>query len=217
MPLSRPEPGRGGGATLGLGLSIYEHITLGAMTELQRAKQVHYFNVLDYNGDGVLEKQDFVNVADRLADLRGYEEGASKHTAVRQEILRMWTNARALSGKEGQAQITLEDWLAHEQKVLDSNVLIHSYVQGIARAVFDILDADNDGVISEAEYLKFFRSFRGDTEDGELAFQKLDADGKGYLTRKEFLEAVTQFHLSDDPDARGNWLFGPYQEAESSA
>lgn len=187
------------------------------MTELQKAKQVHYFNVLDYNDDGILEKQDFVNVADRLADLRGYEEGSSRHTAVRQEILRMWTNARALSGKEGKAKITLDDWLAHEEKVIDSNVLIHSYVQGIARAIFDILDADNDGVISEEEYLKFFRSFRGDVEDGELAFEKLDQDGNGHLTRKEFLEAVTEFHLSDDPDARGNWLFGPYQETESSA
>lgn len=187
------------------------------MTELQKVKQVHYFNVLDYNGDGILEKQDFVNVADRLAELRGYEEGSSRHTAVRQEILRMWTNARALSGKEGKAKITLDDWLAHEEKVIDSNVLIHSYVQGIARAIFDILDADNDGVISEEEYLKFFQSFRGDQEDGELAFEKLDHEDKGHLTRKEFLEAATEFHLSDDPDARGNWLFGPYQEAESSA
>ncbi len=187
------------------------------MTELQKVKQVHYFNVLDYNDDGVLEKQDFVGVADRLAEMRGYEDGSSKHTAIRQEILRMWTNARALSGKEGKTQITLEDWLAHEQEVLDSNVLIHSYVQGIARVIFDILDADNDGVISEEEYLKFFQSFRGDEDDGKLAFQKLDPDEKGHLTRKQFLEAVTEFHLSDDPDARGNWLFGPYQEAEPSA
>lgn len=186
------------------------------MTELQKAKQVHYFNVLDYNGDGVLEKQDFVDVADRLAKMRGYEDGSSKHTAVRQEILRMWTNARALSGKEGQTEITLEDWLAHEEKVLDSNVLIHSYVQGIARAIFDILDADNDGVISKDEYLTFFRSFRGDEEDAEQAFQTLDQEDEGYLTRKQFLEAVTEFHLSDDPEARGNWLFGSYQEAGSS-
>lgn len=186
------------------------------MTELQKTKQVHYFNVLDYNGDGVLEKQDFVDIADRLADLRGYEEGSSRHTAVRKEILRMWTNARALSGKEGKSQITIEDWLAHEEEVLDSNVLIHSYVQGIARAIFDILDADNDGIISKEEYLKFFRSFRGDAENGELAFQKLDDDDKGHLTRQEFLGAVTEFHLSDNPDARGNWLFGPYQETESA-
>lgn len=197
-------------------VSVLEIAILGVMTELQKTKQAHYFNVLDYNGDGILEKQDFVNVADRLAELRGYEEGSSRHTAVRQEILRMWTNARALSGKEGKAQITLEDWLAHEEKVIDSNVLIHSYVQGIARAIFDILDEDNDGVISEEEYLKFFRSFRGDVEDGHLAFEKLDQGDKGHLTRQGFLEAVTQFHLSDDPEARGNWLFGPYQEAKSS-
>jgi Ca2+-binding EF-hand superfamily protein len=187
------------------------------MTELQKAKQVHYFNVLDYNNDGLLEKQDFINIADRIAEMRGYEDGSARHSAVRKEILRIWTNARALSGAEEKAQVTLEDWLAHEKKVLDSNVLIHSYVQGIARAIFDILDADNDGVISEEEYLQFFRAFRGDVESGNQAFEKLDENGDGRLTRQEFLEAVTEFHLSDDPDARGNWLFGPYHEAESSA
>lgn len=187
------------------------------MTELQKTKQIHYFNVLDYNNDGVLEKQDFVDIADRLAEMRDYEEGSSRHTAIRQEILRMWTNARALSGTEGKEEVTLDDWLAHEQEVLDSNVLIESYVQGFARAIFDILDEDDDGVISEEEYLMFFRSFRGDEGDGALAFEKLDDDNNGYLTRKEFLEAVTEFHLSDDPDARGNWLFGPYQEEAGSS
>jgi len=186
------------------------------MTELQKAKQVHYFNVLDYNGDGVLEKKDFLNVADRLAERRGYEKGSSKHKAVRQEILRIWTNARALSGQEEKSQITLEDWLEHEQKVIDSTVLVHSYVQGLARAVFDTLDADNDGVISEDEYLTFFESFRGDEGDGSAAFQKLDENDEGYLTRQQFLKVVTQFHISDDPDAPGNWLFGPYQETAGS-
>lgn len=190
---------------------------LGVMTELQKTKQVHLFNVLDYNEDGVLERQDFIDVADRLSDLRNYEEGSSKREAVRQEILRMWTNAKSLSGKEDEEQLTLEDWLAHEQEVIDSEVLINSYVQGLARAIFDTLDGNNDGVISEDEYLKFFQSFRGEEGDGTAAFQKLDVDGKGYLTRKEFLEVVTEFHLSDDSDAPGNWLFGPYQEAESSA
>lgn len=187
------------------------------MTELQRIKQIHYFNVLDYDGDGVLEQQDFLDVADRLAELRGYREGSSRHSAVRQEILRMWTNARALSGAEHKTQITLEDWLAHEEKVLDSSVLIHSYVQGIAQALFDMLDADNDGIIDEPEYTQFFHAFRGDDDGADRAFQKLDADDSGHLTREQFLEAVTDFHLSDDPEARGNWLFGPYREAESSS
>jgi len=187
------------------------------MTELQKAKQVHFFTVLDVDDDGLLEKQDFIDVADRIAEMREYEDGSARHSAVRKEILRMWTNARALSGAEEKAQITLDDWLAHEEKVLDSNVLVHSYVQGIAQAIFDMLDADNDGVISEKEYLQFYRAFRGEEREGSRAFQKLDENGDGHLARDEFLEAVTQFHLSDDPDARGNWLFGPYREEASSA
>lgn len=186
------------------------------MTELQRAKQIHFFNVLDYDGDGSLEREDFVDVADRLSDLRGYKEESSRRDAVRQEILRMWTNARSLSGTDNQQHLTLEDWVAHEQEVIDSDVLINSYVQGFARAIFDTLDENNDGVISKDEYLTFFQAFRGKEGDASAAFQKLDADGKGYLTRQEFLNVVTEFHLSDDPDAPGNWLLGSYQQTGSA-
>lgn len=187
------------------------------MTELQRAKWTHNFNVLDHNGDGLLEKKDIREVADNLAEMRGYEEGTSSYEEVQEQMMQMWHQARALSGAEEKSHLTLEDWIAHEEELINSDELIEDYMKGIAEAVFNLLDADGDGKISEEEYVNAVQAYGGDREQGQVAFEKLDVDESGSLTWEELLKAVKQFHLSDDPEARGNWLFGPYPEPAASA
>jgi hypothetical protein len=41
------------------------------------------------------------------------------------------------------------------------------------------------------------------------AFRRLDRDGSGKITKEEFRTAITEFYLSDDENAPGNWLLGP--------
>jgi Ca2+-binding EF-hand superfamily protein len=39
---------------------------------------------------------------------------------------------------------------------------------------------------------------------------RLDLDGDGHITREEFDSLFMEFVGSEDEDALGNWLFGPY-------
>jgi Ca2+-binding EF-hand superfamily protein len=41
------------------------------------------------------------------------------------------------------------------------------------------------------------------------AFRRLDRDGSGKISKEEFRAAITEFYLSDDENAPGNWLLGP--------
>jgi hypothetical protein len=49
----------------------------------------------------------------------------------------------------------------------------------------------------------------GSPQDMAHAFAKLDLDGNGTLDPEKIPTAVTEFFTSDDPKARGNWLYGP--------
>ena len=44
----------------------------------------------------------------------------------------------------------------------------------------------------------------------EWSFKHLDLNGDGKISKDEFVTIVEQFHLSQDRDAPGNFLFGPY-------
>ena len=37
-----------------------------------------------------------------------------------------------------------------------------------------------------------------------------DLDGDGYITHDELVRLFDEFYRSSDPDAPGNWLFGPW-------
>jgi len=187
------------------------------LTDLQETKLTRYFHVLDHNGDGFLEKKDILEVADNLAKIRNLEEGSSTYEEVQMEMKQIWTQVRTLADVEDESRITLDEWLAHEEKVVQSEELLRTYMQSIAETVFEILDFNDNGRISEKEYINAIEAFGASREEGKMAFEKLDADNSGHLTWDQFLEAVKQFHLSDDPEARGNWLFGPYREASAPA
>jgi Ca2+-binding EF-hand superfamily protein len=52
-------------------------------------------------------------------------------------------------------------------------------------------------------------AFGTPSEDVEAAFDRLDLDQDGNISVTELVEAARQYYTSTDPDAAGNWLFGP--------
>ena len=71
-------------------------------------------------------------------------------------------------------------------------------------------DQNGDGKLSVQEYAKLGWCYGITEEAMREAFQHLDRNGDGYLTIEELTKAVDEFYRSDDPDAPGNWTFGPY-------
>ena len=60
------------------------------LTDLQAKKLTHYFNVLDYNNNGLIQESDFIAIAENLCVLWGFKEGTDDYlmwinTAKREE------------------------------------------------------------------------------------------------------------------------------------
>ena len=51
------------------------------LTPLQKKKLLHYFNVLDFDKSGTLEKADFLNIGENLSILWGFKEGTPEYEA----------------------------------------------------------------------------------------------------------------------------------------
>jgi Ca2+-binding EF-hand superfamily protein len=73
-----------------------------------------------------------------------------------------------------------------------------------------MVDIDGNGRISPQEYALFLKAYNVDERLFDDIFRHLDLNGDGYLSRDEIFKLVREFYLSDDPQAPGNWLVGPF-------
>jgi hypothetical protein len=71
-------------------------------------------------------------------------------------------------------------------------------------------DRDHDGRLSIVEYVALNGCYGISEEAAHEAFRHLDPAGTGLLNTEEVTKRVREFFLSDDPEAPGNWIIGPY-------
>jgi Ca2+-binding EF-hand superfamily protein len=82
----------------------------------------------------------------------------------------------------------------------------------IGRHWFAVADTNGDHVIQQDEYTKMYGSlFPLTAEELATGFAKLDRDGNGVISHEEIRAATLEYWTSNDPEARGNWLFGPFE------
>ena len=97
-----------------------------------------------------------------------------------------------------------------KQLALENDDRCEEEVQRITDRLLHIFDLDEDQTIGPNEFADFYGVFGLSVSLAETVFAELDTNGDGRITRDELLEMSRQFYRSDDVEAPGNFLFGPY-------
>ncbi len=117
----------------------------------------------------------------------------------------------------------LPPWAAYPRDK-DGNLIVHSKSksQDSFMLMFDLADADSDGVISESEYYLFVTLLAGSREQLFAAFELFDSDGNGKVTFDEF-KSIIQANKKDsnakmDMESNGlvQYFFGKNKKKELS-
>jgi hypothetical protein len=75
-----------------------------------------------------------------------------------------------------------------------------------------MFDQNDDKYITKAEYKDMFRVYGIDMKYLDMGFNKLDFNGDGQISKTELVQGFSDFFLSSDPDAPGNWIFGDWSK-----
>lgn len=180
------------------------------LTELQQRKITNLFKVHDLNGDGVLTPTDYEEYSKRIAASRGWAPGSDAYTTLLARFMRMWEDLDRHADRNEDKRVTLDEWLAYFDTLLGTQGLYDQVGQPIAESVFTMLDRNGDGVVTADDYAVLYRSGALDPALANAAFSKLDVDRDGRVTPAELSRLLGEFFLSNDPNAPGNWLFGPF-------
>lgn len=177
------------------------------LTDVQRKKLTHLFNVMDGDGNGRVEWADYQRIANNIASARGWKPGSAEHEAVIGKYRQGWEMAEPFAGEKG---LALEKWLEYSDHIMSTPGAYDALVRPSAQIIFDTFDRDGDEKVSLAEWREFFKAYSIDPDEAEDCFEKYDVNGDGYVSRSELVDLVAQFYMSSDPKAPGNWLFGQF-------
>lgn len=180
------------------------------LTELQEEKMTHYFNILDFDNNGVIEREDFTAIAENLNILWRFKEGSEDYDRIIKKFEDSWTHFRERVDYEDFHNATLGEWLEFTDKhvINGGEAFFDQYVFDVTREIFDHFDTNRDGFISLDEYIDLFMAYRIEIRYSAKSYTKLDLNDDDLLSREEMLSAVDEFFRSDERNAPGNWLYG---------
>ncbi len=185
------------------------------LSELQIQKLTLKFELLDNDGNGTIEYDDFKRVLDLLAEVREIPEDSARYASLEGTNRALWHALEDFCDANQDGKITLKEWLDYHSNALFYEREFLSVIPGFDTTVeamseffYQLLDGDGDGVVSDQDYFEFCLAHGVTEEDARSNFERLDANSDGELSKDEVLSLVKEFYQSEDPSAPGNCFFG---------
>jgi len=179
------------------------------LTDLQKRKLRRFFTVFDQDRDGVIDRSDYILLAENISKAKGFPLDSPLSARVKECLLQVWGNLEIIADKDQDGHVTLEEFLDYRDKLHQDDIRYGDLVSA-GLTLFDVMDENHDGKLEPHEFRLFYSFFQLDADLADDMFKRLDVEKAGYLTRSQIRAYSQEFNLGSDPDAVGNWLFGPY-------
>jgi len=125
------------------------------ISELQRTKLSHYYNVLDLMVM-VFREKDFIAIGENLATLWVLSEDSAEYDRLLAQCSKSWSDFKGFAGQYSD-HASLEEWIqfADANIVNGSELLYETHVDNFVRDILNVFDEDNDGYLSVDEFTDF--------------------------------------------------------------
>lgn len=180
-----------------------------SLTPFQKRKLARMFDVMDVNGDGLVDRADFTRRVQALAELRGWAEDSDEYRRHLEDALEEWQAVHESADVDADGHVSRDEYLRYADVYLDDRDAVRAWARGDAQLVFDAMDVDGDGRITVQEYRTYLEVCGVDASAADTFFAHADLNEDGRVTRAEMAHAFEEFLISDDPASGGNFLFGP--------
>ncbi|MFG2981741.1 EF-hand domain-containing protein [Streptomyces sp. NPDC048258] len=166
------------------------------------------FDLLDTNGNGVLDEKDFTGLIKSIARATAVQ-GTPKEEALLKEWGNCWHTLRDNADADGDGRISREEFHQAMAASYGNRTQLQDRLVPALESSFAAIDADNDGVATVEQLEAYLSAWGLEAEQARTARGLLDEDGDGRITRQEFVAGWTDFLLSDSPECAANSLLGP--------
>jgi Ca2+-binding EF-hand superfamily protein len=181
------------------------------VSEFLDRKLARRFRTYDTDGDGFIEREDFVQAAARMGEAFGHGPDSPARQRLADLTAQLWEHLSTAADTDTDGRIGQAEYkAAFAAGLLETPASFDDGYRPFLDAIMDIADTDGDGKLDVDEHVRWTGSLMGLPEsDATEVFRRLDRDADGFITTRDLLEAIREYYFNDDPDSAGNWLLGP--------
>ena len=163
----------------------------------------------DVDGNGYITGKDFVNWAKQMEKLFPNMSNETKRLLEEQQS-RLWNDLLDAKGKGPDYKVTESMYIETLFDVVNKEGA-ENKMRKEWRDVFEIMDVNQDGVISKNEHRLFFEARENVDPNGAIvAFSAMDKDMDGSITCEEYVNTGVEFFFNfADETKPSKHFFGP--------
>ena len=169
----------------------------------------YLFTCFDRDRSGRLDVNDFFALGRTLRVASGWAELDPRNLRISRALDAFWEVMLISVDADGSGDVDRDEFRIFEQLMADAanapGEPAPPWVLELYAAIFEALDADEDGRINLQEYTTYL-SAAGSHMDPAAAFAKLDLDGSGFLEVDELELLLTRYFTTTDPDDPANYM-----------
>lgn len=183
------------------------------LSEIQKRKIHHFFNVLDIDRNGYLQPQDFVNVGKRIIENAEIDSESRYAKLILIKSHRLFVQLLT-DADNPELSLTLWDWIEFFRDQLfegGNNGVLEYYIHRTSRHIFDLFDMNRDDMISREEYANMLTIYNIPHEYVAESFDELDSNHDEFISADEMINGLRNFFKSSDPNSPGNLIFGDWK------
>jgi tellurite resistance protein TerC len=167
------------------------------------------FAVIDTDGNGVWQREDYQLLTRRLCETFGYAADSAAAHALASTQRALFDAMLSHMDANRDDEISREEFVVGVRRGRpEDGPGFEAAVSAAARSLIQVADTDGNGVLDPGEYARLAAVYGAGADEAERAFDRLDRDRNGMLDATELTLAISQFFGSRDPGVLGSVAFG---------
>lgn len=179
--------------------------------DIQLRKYRKRFQLLDVNGNGILELSDYQAIARRFRRNFHLEPGSDNANAIDDTYTRLFTAMHRHGDRNGDGHVDENEFIqTSAASLLGRPDGFDRAIKPVLTVICQVCDKDGNALLDRDEFHRFLTAEGAPDEACAQSLAHLYPANATTITFDQFTEATRQFYCSPDPDAPGNWLFGDF-------
>ncbi|MBZ4321411.1 EF-hand domain-containing protein [Streptomyces huiliensis] len=175
--------------------------------EIQQSNADQVFSTLDTTRDGVIGKDDFQRLAQRVCAMLPNVDAAQAEE-IDTSVAAWWNYFREAADSDGDGKVTRQEFLAAVESGVERGQEYIDRFERVARAMIAAADTDGDGLLDSEEIQRLGEAWEIQETHHVETFRRVDSNGDGRISVDEAVQAACDIFLTQDRTSPGATLLG---------